>query len=80
MCVCVFVCVCVCVFVCSEAKWSAQDTWADSFVTVLILLNTVQLMMFDPLDTKVMDIYYVCAWIHIYIFVYIKTALISMYV
>ncbi len=56
-------CVCVCVCVCSEAKWSATDTWADSIVTVLILLNTIQLMMFDPLDTKVMDIY-------LYIFIY----------
>jgi len=37
---------------CIEAKWSATDTWADSIVTVLILLNTIQLMMFDPLDTK----------------------------
>ena len=41
----------LCIF-CIEARWSPTDTWADSIVTLLILLNTVQLMMFDPLDTK----------------------------
>jgi hypothetical protein len=77
----VCVCVCVCARALSEAKWSAQDTWADSFVTVLILLNTVQLMMFDPLDTKVIDrCLCVCALIHIYIFEFITTAILGMYV